>query len=66
MERGREQWKHTAAINAQLVAVNADPKKTKKVRPEDFNPWEGGKDTPVGEVPHDFTALRGLTRWRGP
>lgn len=39
-EHGRDKWQHTAAILAQIAAANADPKNPKKIRPEEFNPWE--------------------------
>ena len=37
--RGRFEWGQTASLLAMIANVLRDPKKTKAVRPADFNPY---------------------------
>jgi len=35
----RERWQHTSCVLAMLANVNRDPKRTRRFRPDDFNPF---------------------------
>jgi len=37
--RGRDNWTHTSAILALIANVNRDPKKTRPLKPADFDPY---------------------------
>ena len=37
--RGRFEWGQTASLLAMIVNILRDPKKTKAVKPADFNPY---------------------------
>ena len=45
--RCREAWTHTSMVLALVANVNRDPKKTRPLRPADFNPYAAAKDEPI-------------------
>ena len=38
-EQAKSEWNHTALLAHYVCEVNRDPKRGKKLKPEDFNPW---------------------------
>lgn len=57
--RNKAMWPHTAAILAMLANINRDPKKTRAVKPSDFDPYADKVETKPQE-----TATLGTIRGR--
>ena len=54
--RGRQSWAHTSAILALIANVNRDPKKTRALRPSDFDPF-AKRPAPI---PIDMDSLKAV------
>jgi hypothetical protein len=49
--RGRDLWSHTSALLALIANVNRDPKKSRPLKPADFNPHAASlRKAPGGPV----------------
>lgn len=66
--RGRDNWAHTSAILALIANVNRDTKKTRALRPRDFDPYavrdkrnEAIEVTDIAVLKDAFTKERNLT-----
>ena len=50
--RGRQMWAHTSTVLAMMANINRNPKKSRAMRPADFNPYgksdgRGGYRIPI-------------------
>lgn len=63
--RAKDAWGRTSALMALIANCHRDPKKSRPLKPADFNPFRGaGKEEPI---PADMAALKAVfTEGRWP
>ena len=54
--RMRDEWSRTSSLMALIANVNRDPKKTRALKPRDFDPFSGRSES----VKTDITVLKAV------
>jgi len=49
--RDRQLWAHTSSVLSLIANVNRNPKKSRAMRPADFNPWLACGDSGGNRIP---------------
>jgi hypothetical protein len=57
-ETGRQKWHHTSTLLALIANCHSDSKKTRRYRPEDFNPYAPRRARGLPITPDNIEVLK--------